>query len=67
MPDLVAVEATPPATPCSSPCPYAKGIGGTRAGVIETTFTEETESDLFGERPCCAAGVSHLVQYGSTT
>jgi ketol-acid reductoisomerase len=41
---------------------YAKGIGGTRAGVIETTFTEETETDLFGEQVVLCGGVSHLVK-----
>ena len=36
---------------------YAKGLGGTRAGVLTTTFEEETETDLFGDRPCYAAGL----------
>lgn len=40
---------------------YAKGIGGTRAGVIETTFAEETETDLFGEQVVLCGGVSELV------
>ncbi len=40
---------------------YAKGIGGTRAGVIETTFAEETETDLFGEQTVLCGGVSALV------
>jgi ketol-acid reductoisomerase len=43
---------------------YAKGIGATRAGVIETTFEEETETDLFGEQAVLCGGVSHLVQTG---
>ena len=43
---------------------YAKGVGGTRAGVIETTFTEETETDLFGEQAVLCGGASHLVQAG---
>jgi ketol-acid reductoisomerase len=46
---------------------YAKAIGGTRAGVIKTTFTEETETDLFGEQAVLCGGVSHLVQYGFET
>lgn len=46
---------------------YAKGIGGTRAGVIETTFTEETETDLFGEQAVLCGGASQLVQYGFET
>ncbi|MDR1480961.1 MAG: ketol-acid reductoisomerase [Planctomycetaceae bacterium] len=41
---------------------YAKGIGGTRAGVIETTFQEETETDLFGEQVVLCGGVSALIQ-----
>lgn len=40
---------------------YAKGIGGTRAGVIETTFAEETETDLFGEQVVLCGGVSELI------
>ncbi len=40
---------------------YAKGIGGTRAGVIQTTFAEETETDLFGEQVVLCGGVSHLI------
>jgi ketol-acid reductoisomerase len=41
---------------------YAKGIGGTRAGVLETTFTEETESDLFGEQVDLCGGVTEMVK-----
>ncbi|MBU0568406.1 ketol-acid reductoisomerase [bacterium] len=41
---------------------YAKGIGGTRAGVIETTFAEETETDLFGEQVVLCGGVSELIR-----
>ncbi len=40
---------------------YAKGIGGTRAGVLQTTFAEETETDLFGEQVVLCGGVSHLI------
>ncbi len=43
---------------------YAKGIGGTRGGVIETTFAEETETDLFGEQVVLCGGVSELVKAG---
>jgi ketol-acid reductoisomerase len=46
---------------------YAKGIGGTRAGVIETTFAEETETDLFGEQVVLCGGVSALVKAGYET
>jgi len=41
---------------------YAKGIGCTRAGVIETTFREETETDLFGEQTTLCGGISHLIK-----
>ncbi|MDX1638795.1 MAG: ketol-acid reductoisomerase [Balneolaceae bacterium] len=43
---------------------YAKGLGGTRAGVIETTFKEETETDLFGEQAVLCGGTSELVKKG---
>jgi ketol-acid reductoisomerase len=46
---------------------YAKGIGATRAGVIETTFKEETETDLFGEQVVLCGGVSELVKAGFDT
>ncbi|MHB0938059.1 MAG: ketol-acid reductoisomerase [Armatimonadota bacterium] len=46
---------------------YAKGIGGTRAGVIETTFSEETETDLFGEQVVLCGGVTELVMAGFET
>lgn len=46
---------------------YAKGIGGTRAGVIETSFAEETETDLFGEQVVLCGGVSALVKAGYET
>ncbi|UCH12367.1 MAG: ketol-acid reductoisomerase [Candidatus Omnitrophota bacterium] len=46
---------------------YAKAIGGTRAGVIETTFAEETETDLFGEQTVLCGGVTELVKAGFDT
>jgi ketol-acid reductoisomerase len=46
---------------------YSKAIGGTRAGTIKTTFTEETETDLFGEQAVLCGGASQLVQYGFET
>ena len=46
---------------------YAKGIGGTRAGVIETTFKEETETDLFGEQTVLCGGVTELIKAGYDT
>jgi ketol-acid reductoisomerase len=46
---------------------YAKGIGATRAGVIETTFSEETETDLFGEQAVLCGGVTELIMAGFDT
>lgn len=46
---------------------YAKGLGGTRAGVIETTFKEETETDLFGEQAVLCGGTSALIKAGFDT
>ncbi len=46
---------------------YAKGIGGTRAGVIETTFAEETETDLFGEQVVLCGGLAELIKAGFDT
>lgn len=46
---------------------YAKGIGATKAGVIETTFKEETETDLFGEQAVLCGGVTQLIQNGFET
>jgi ketol-acid reductoisomerase len=67
VPCLVAVEqdATGNAMPLS--LAYSKGIGGTRPGTLKTTFTEETETDLFGEQAVLCGGVSALVQAGFET
>ncbi len=46
---------------------YAKGVGGTRSGVLETTFAEETETDLFGEQVVLCGGLSALIQAGYET
>ena len=46
---------------------YAKGIGGTRAGILETTFREETETDLFGEQAVLCGGLSALIKTGFET
>ena len=43
---------------------YAKGICGTRAGILETNFKEETETDLFGEQAVLCGGLSELVKAG---
>jgi len=64
IPDLIAVEQNFSGAAKELALSYAKGIGGTRAGVIETTFTEETETDLFGEQAVLCGGTSQLVQYG---
>ena len=67
IPDLIAVEQDASGTAWDLALSYAKAIGGTRAGVIKTTFTEETETDLFGEQAVLCGGVSHLVQAGFET
>ena len=64
IPDIIAVEVDASGTAWETAKSYAKAIGGTRAGVIKTTFTEETESDLFGEQAVLCGGTSQLVQYG---
>ncbi|HIX00600.1 MAG TPA: ketol-acid reductoisomerase [Candidatus Nesterenkonia stercoripullorum] len=67
VPALIAVEQNPSGNAKDIALAYAKGIGGARAGVIETTFTEETETDLFGEQAVLCGGMSHLVQAGFET
>jgi len=67
IPDIIAVEQDASGTAWETAKSYAKAIGGTRAGVITTTFTEETETDLFGEQAVLCGGVSQLVQYGFET
>ena len=67
MPGLVAVEHDASGEARSLVLAYAKGIGCTRAGVIETSFREETETDLFGEQAVLCGGVSELVQAGYET
>src|SRR5690625_4470652 len=62
IPDIVAVEQDASGSAWDLALSYAKGIGGTRAGVIKTTFTEETETDLFGEQAVLCGGMSHLVR-----
>ena len=67
IPDIIAVERDASGTAWDLALSYAKAIGGTRAGVIKTTFTEETETDLFGEQAVLCGGTSQLVQYGFET
>ncbi|MGQ0716822.1 MAG: ketol-acid reductoisomerase [Pseudonocardiales bacterium] len=64
VPCLIAVEQDPTGGAQALALSYAKAIGGTRAGVIKTTFTEETETDLFGEQAVLCGGLSALVQAG---
>jgi ketol-acid reductoisomerase len=62
VPCLVAVEQNHSGNALKYALAYAKGIGGTRAGVIETTFQEETETDLFGEQVDLCGGVTELIK-----
>src|SRR6202000_2563342 len=64
VPDLVAVEQDATGKALELGLSYAKAIGGTRAGVIKTTFTEETETDLFGEQAVLGGGPTALIQAG---
>src|SRR6201747_3111308 len=64
VPCLIAVEQDATGNAQALALSYAKGIGGTRAGVLRTTFTEETETDLFGEQAVLCGGASALVQAG---
>ncbi len=67
VPCLVAVEQDASGSALDLALGYAQGIGGTRAGVIETTFQEETETDLFGEQCVLCGGVSELIKAGFET
>jgi ketol-acid reductoisomerase len=67
VPVAIAVEQDASGNAWALALSYAKGIGGLRAAGIKTTFTEETETDLFGEQAVLCGGVSHLIQYGFET
>ena len=67
VPCLVAVEQDATGNAFALALAYAKGIGGTRAGALKTTFTEETETDLFGEQAVLCGGATALVQAGFET
>ncbi len=67
VPCLIAVENDATGKAKELALAYADAIGGTRAGVIETTFTEETETDLFGEQAVLCGGTTRLVQAGFET
>jgi len=67
VPCLVAIHQDATGQALKYALAYAKGIGGTRAGVIETTFKEETETDLFGEQVVLCGGTSALIKAGFET
>jgi ketol-acid reductoisomerase len=67
VPSLIAIYQDPSKKAKQTALAYAKGIGATRAGVIETTFEEETETDLFGEQAVLCGGASELVRAGFDT
>jgi ketol-acid reductoisomerase len=67
VPCIIAVEQDATGKAWDLVKSYAKGIGGTRAGIIKTTFTEETETDLFGEQVVLCGGLSHLIMAGFET
>jgi ketol-acid reductoisomerase len=67
VPGLIAVHQDPSGNSHALVLSYLKGIGCTRAGILETTFKEETETDLFGEQAVLCGGVSALVKAGFDT
>ncbi|MBA2523428.1 MAG: ketol-acid reductoisomerase [Solirubrobacterales bacterium] len=67
VPCLMAIHADESGNARDLVLAYAKGIGGTRAGVIETTFKDETETDLFGEQAVLCGGATELVRAGFET
>jgi ketol-acid reductoisomerase len=67
IPDLIAVGQDPSGNTKELALSYASAIGGGRTGIIETTFKDETETDLFGEQAVLCGGVSALIQAGFET
>src|ERR1700744_2106089 len=67
VPCLVAVQQDASGDALGLALAYAKGIGGTRGGVIETTFKDETETDLFGEQAVLCGGLTELIRAGYDT
>jgi ketol-acid reductoisomerase len=67
VPCLIAIHQDPSKNTRNVALAYASGIGGTRAGVIETTFREETETDLFGEQVVLCGGLTSLILAGYET
>ncbi len=67
VPALIAIYQDPSGTAKKKALAYARGIGSTRAGVLETTFREETETDLFGEQVVLCGGITELMTAGFET
>mgnify|MGYP001422520924 CR=1 FL=1 len=67
VPALIAIEQNPGRDAKKIALAWAKGVGGTRAGTFQTTFKEETETDLFGEQTVLCGGVSQLITAGFET
>jgi ketol-acid reductoisomerase len=67
VPCLLAIQQDPSSDTAKVGLAYAKAIGGTRAGVIETTFKDETETDLFGEQAVLCGGITELIRAGYET
>jgi ketol-acid reductoisomerase len=67
IPDLIAIGSNPSGDTKEVALSYASAIGGGRTGIIETTFKDETETDLFGEQAVLCGGVSALIQAGFET
>ena len=67
VPDLIAIQQDPSGTAKSICLAYASAIGGGRSGIIETTFRDETETDLFGEQAVLCGGAVELVKMGFET
>ena len=67
VPSLIAIYQNPGRNAKKIALAWAKGIGGTRAGILETNFKEETETDLFGEQAVLCGGLSELVKAGFET
>ena len=67
VPCLVAIHQDATGKAMQTALAYAKGVGGARSGVIETTFKEETETDLFGEQAVLCGGLAGLIQAGFET
>lgn len=67
VPALVAIHQDASGKAMQTALAYARGLGSLRAGVLQTTFKEETETDLFGEQAVLCGGVSHLIEAGFNT